>query len=150
MRYLITVLFCCAFVLPDVFAQDEKKCLSAICRVSEIEAGVPFEVQYAYEASSSLEFFPPDFEAAGFRVVGSSQNSSMTWNGSVMRSAIRYAYQLVGERPGPAIIPPGVVRGGDTRCESEPISLNVLPYPEGKAPAPAPIRPKSKTPTIRL
>ncbi|MFN4080725.1 MAG: BatD family protein [Saprospiraceae bacterium] len=150
MRYLITLLFCCAFVLPDVFAQDDKKCLSAICRVSEIEAGVPFEVQYAYEASNSVQFIPPDFEAAGFRVVGASQNSNMTWTGATMRSVVRYAYQLIGERPGPALIPPAVVSGGDVRCESESISLNVLPYPEGKAPVPAPIRPKSKTPTIRL
>lgn len=152
MRYLITCFLGCALLSNSLCAQSKKTCLEVVCRISEIQAGVPFEVQYVYEGSDNAYFMPPDFESVGFRVVGTSQNSSMTWNGASMRGVIRYAYQLVGERPGNAVIPPGIITGKDKRCESDEIRLIVLDYREGKAPAPipAPTRPRPKTPTIRL
>ena len=93
--------------------------------VQETLAGAPFELTIQYENGQGGQFIAPDWQGAGFSVVGTSQSSSMSIQNGVTNAVVRYQYTLVALESGTHTIPPATMKLGKTEYHTEPITIQV-------------------------
>lgn len=107
---------------PRFFAEVEK---------NSVRQGEPFQLVYRYEnGDKSLTFVPPNWETAGFDVLGSSQMSSMSITNGKVNSSASYSYQVMARDTGLLEIPQAVMRNGSTEIKSEPTQIKVSADPD--------------------
>ncbi len=124
---------------------------------AEVLVGAPIKVSYILEnGQNNGRLIPPDWEAAGFLVLSSSQSSNISiMNGQTTASAA-YHFSVTPMEAGPLTIPSVRIKNGDEELSTEPITLEALPNPDGLKPQPRrsptdpPAKPKSNLKTIRM
>jgi len=135
--------------LPDVTGQKG---------TAEITVGEAIQVTFILEnGKNNGRFTPPDWEAAGFVMIGSSQSSSISiMNGETSASA-SYHYTITPAMEGTWTIPSVSIKNGDMELHTEPITIKALPNADGvspalpkRSPAQPPNAPKKKYKTIRM
>ena len=94
------------------------------------------------EASGETIEMPQITQSEGL-VINSSrpqQTTSVTIGGRRRLQTIKLSYSTMALRPGEVIVPPQKARINGRVLQTEPITLNVLPPPEGTPPRPNPVR----------
>ena len=126
--------------------------------IPEVAVSVSFKVSFMLEnGQNNGRFTPPDWEAAGFMVLGSSQSSNISiMNGQTSTSA-SYHFTLTPVQEGILTIPSVSIKNGDAALKTEPISIQALPGAEGvnpngskSSPAQTPSESKKRIKTIRM
>ena len=94
------------------------------------------------EASGESIDLPQIAQAEGLVINASSpqQSRSFTHGGGRQLQTIKLSYSTIAVRTGTLIIPPVKARINGRVLESNPITLNVSPPPQGTPPAPSPVR----------
>ncbi len=102
----------------------------------EVAVGEPIKVSFILEnGKNNGRFTPPDWEAAGFMLLGSSQSSSISIiNGETSASA-SYNYTVTAIQEGTLTIPAVSIKNGDGELHTEPITIKALPNADGLSPA---------------
>lgn len=126
----------------------------------EVAVGAPFEVKFTVENSRNGRFTPPDWDAAGLTLLGSSQSSSFSISNGAATSSAIYEYQLMASDTGTIEIPAAILKDGNTELRTEAKKLRILPGDGDFRPAPrqksrtnpqsTPDDPKKKLKTIRM
>lgn len=138
-----------AEVLPAVTGQEN---------APEVTVGEPIKVSFILEnGKNNGRFSPPDWEAAGFVVLGSSQSSNISiMNGQTSASA-SYNFTITPAEEGTLIIPAVSIKNGDSELSTKPITIQALPNADGvrpalpkRSPAPQQSEPKKRFKTIRM
>ena len=129
-----TIIFCCMFLMSVALqAQKTDNSPQFIAKVSEqeIQAGIPFEVDFQYTQGQNGQFVEPNWEKSGFSVVGTSQSSSISISNRVTTSSVRYQYTLVARDTGTLMIPAATIKEGKAEYHTEPVTIHVLANPNG-------------------
>jgi len=164
MRTLLSIFSLIVLNLLNARAQNETRfyvesSLSAENKqegLSSIAIGTPFKVSFFLEnGQNSGRFTPPDWGAAGFRVLGSSQSSSVSIGNDQASSSAAYHFTVTPIQEGVLTIPSVRIKNGDQELKTESITLQALPgangiYPNAPKTAPAkpPADPKKRIKTI--
>lgn len=143
-------IFCCLMLCLCALNAQNSPNFYAKAAVQETPAGAPFELTIHYENGQGGQFIAPDWQAAGFSVVGTSQSSSMTIQNGVTNAVVRYQYTLVARESGPHTIPPATMKVGKTELHTEPITIQVGENPNGSVEPERPhTAPKTQDPSER-
>ncbi|MBC7777420.1 MAG: BatD family protein [Phycisphaerae bacterium] len=157
MRNVFFIFSLVIWVAQGVTAQNEPR-FYAEASATEVAVGEPIEVSFILEnGKNNGRFTPPDWEAAGFILLGSSQSSSISiMNGETSASA-SYNYTVTPTQEGTLTIPAVSIKNGDGELHTEPISIKALPNADGvspalpkRSPAQPQSEPKKKFKTIRM
>lgn len=154
------VLFIFSFLLFSALhaiAQNEPR-FYAEATPLEVAVGEPIKVSFNLEnGKNSGRFTPPDWEAAGFMALGSSQSSSISIMNGESRASASYIYTITPLEAGVWTIPSVIIKNGNGELRTEPITITATPNADGAAPAlpkrsPAPnnSEPKKKIKTIKM
>ena len=157
MRTLIFIFSFLLLVTQTVTAQSEPR-LYAEANPLEAAIGEPIKVSFILEhGKNNGRFTPPDWEAAGFRLLGSSQSSSISiMNGERSASAV-YNYTITPVEAGNLTIPSVSMNNEGIELNTGPIAIKVLPNADGisptlpkRSPAQPQRAPKRKYKTIKM
>lgn len=118
-------IFSCLMLCLCALSAQNSPNFYAKAAVQETLTGAPFELTIHYENGQGGQFIAPDWQAAGFSVVGTSQSSSMTIQNGVTNAVVRYQYTLVALQSGTHTIPPATMKLGKTEYHTEPITIQV-------------------------
>lgn len=155
-----TVLICSFFLsaLTGVFAQNEAR-FFAEAHPAEVAVGEAIRLTFTLENGKSAgKFSPPDWEAAGFILLGSSQSSSISISNGETTSSATYHYTLTPAEAGEWTIPSVSIKTSDGDLRSDPITVRATPHPDGIKPGsqkrmpvrPSIAEPKKKIKTIKM
>ncbi len=159
MRHVLFISSFVVLIAQSLVAQSETK-FYAESSVKEIRVGESFRVSFVLEnGKNNSRFSPPDWEAAGFLALSSSQSSNFSiTNGQSMASAT-YQYTLTPLGEGTLTIPAMSIKSGDQDFFTEPITIVALPgsdsprpeYHKRNTPATPPqVEPKKRIKTIKM
>lgn len=126
MRQNLIILLGAVFLTTRAVGQ-EVSTLAIELTQTEVPAGEPFEVVFELENNNGGSFYPPDFESAGFTVVGTSQSSNITFNNGVGKSSQMYKYRVMARDTGNLEIPSARFTEGSRELITEPQTIHVLP-----------------------
>ena len=135
-------------------AQSETR-FYAEANKSEVAVGEPLKITFNLEnGKNSSKFSPPDWEKAGFLLLGSSQSSNISIMNGQSSSSAAYNYTVTPLEEGTWTIPSVSIKNGDGELSTEAITIIALPNPNGEQPkrstAPAPREPKKRFKTVRI
>jgi hypothetical protein len=163
MRTVLTIFSLVVLNVLGVTAQNETRfyvesSLSAGNQqeLSSVAVGAPFKVSFFLEnGKNNGKFMPPNWEAAGFRVLGSSQSSSISINNGQTLASSAYHFTVTPIQEGILTIPSVSIQNGDQELKTESISIQALPGSEdirpktpNGAPSKPPLEPKRRFKTI--
>lgn len=140
-----------------LLAQSETR-FYAESSAREVAVGEAVKITFILEnGKNSSRFTPPDWEAAGFLVLGSSQSSNISiMNGQTSASA-SYHFTITPMEEGAWTVPSVSIKNGETELHTEPIMIQALPNADGirpanpkRAPAPTEEAPRKRTKTIKI
>lgn len=127
---------------------------------TEVKQGFSISVSFHLENAPVGDFITPDWEAAGFAVLGSNQSSSISIINGAATSSASYNFVVMPRDTGTLFIPAAVFRSDETELKTEPVKIRVLPNPDGNwenppsdNPRGAPVKPetgKKKIKTTRI
>jgi hypothetical protein len=163
MRTLFFTLFFSALFFACVNAQADKETprFYAEASAGELQPGATVQIDFVLENGNGGKFIPPDWDAAGFELLGGpSQSSSVSIVNGVRHSEFRYTYLVQPRDTGQVFVPSATIQNGETELKTEPLPLTVSgdappstwrrsPAP-GKKEKPVDIPLKSKRPTVRI
>lgn len=157
MRNTFLILFFVLLNALNVIAQGEPRFYTEVS-TTEVAVGEPIKVTFSLEnGKSSGRFMPPDWDAAGFMLLGSSQSSNISiMNGETTASAT-YNYTVTPLDTGTVTIPSVSIKSGDGELHTEPVTIRAFPGADGVRPAlpkrspaePQP-EPRKKIKTIKM
>lgn len=138
-----TVLLIYSLAVLNVFsatAQDETRFFAEANR-AELAVGEPLSVTFQLEnGQNSSRIAPVDWESAGFMVLGSSQSSSISIIDGQTSTTAAYQFNVTPFEAGTRIIPSATIRSGEQELHTDPISIQVLPSPDGTSPRSKPLK----------
>lgn len=118
----------------NVSAQDKTR-FYAEASTTKAVVGETIEVVFNLEnGKGNAKFSPPDWEAAGFVALGSSQASSISIANGETRSAAKYTFNITPAEAGTLTIPSVSIKNGGEELRTEPIQIQALPNADGTAP----------------
>ena len=126
MKSIVFLLFFCG--LHQTFAQE----LTFNVKVSAdtVAIGSTINVTFNLENNgNTLNFVPPDWNAAKFDVRSSGQSSSMTMSNGQYKTTAAYQYVVMPRDTGRLIIPSGTVKGKNSEIKTEPVNIVVTGIP---------------------
>lgn len=110
---------------------------------TEVLAGNQLAVTFHLENGQGGRFTPPDWEAAGFTVLGSNQSSSFSISNGETKSSMSYNYSIIPQKAGTLEIPSATVTVGKKEYHTERLSITVSPNPGGIVQKPRSISPRN-------
>jgi len=120
----------------------------------EVVVGQPVQVSFILEnGKNNGRFSPPDWEAAGFMLLGSSQSSNISIMNGVTTASASYNYTVTPIAEGALTIPSVRIKNGDGELNTEPIVIKALTSADGvskRSPAKPQSDPKKKFKTINM
>ena len=124
----------------------------------EVVVGQAVQVSFILEnGKNNGRFNPPDWEAAGFMLLGSSQSSNVSIMNGVTTASASYNFTVTPIAEGALTIPSVRIKNGDGELSTEPIAIQALPSADGvspalpkRSPAKPQIEPKKKFKTINM
>lgn len=124
----------------------------------EVAVGEPIRVSFKLENGQNAgRFTPPDWAAAGFVQLGSSQSSNISMMNGQTTASISYSYTITPTESGTLTIPALRIWSNDREFSTEPIQIQATGNPDGLRPSRpqrAPItpqpEPKSRIKTIKM
>jgi len=137
--------------LPAGQKQDDLK---------EVAVGTSFKVSFFLEnGQNNSRFTPPDWEAAGFMLLGSSQSSNYSISNGKATTSAAFHFTVTPIREGILILPSVSIKNGDQELKTESITLQALQGADGIrpdksnskpniTPAKPPAEPKKRLKTI--
>ncbi|MDX1909996.1 MAG: BatD family protein [Saprospiraceae bacterium] len=144
--------------LTGVFAQNQAR-FYAEANPAAVAVGEAIRVTFTLEnAKSAGKFTPPDWDAAGFIVLGSSQSSSISIANGETTSSATYYYTITPAEAGDWIIPSVSIKTSEGELRSDPITVHATPHPDGIKPGsqkrmparPSIAEPKKRIKTIKM
>jgi uncharacterized protein (DUF58 family) len=115
--------------------------------LKEVAVGTSFKVSFFLEnGQNNGKFTPPDWEAAGFMVLGSSQSSNYSISNGKATASAAYHYTVTPIREGILTLPSVSIKNGDQELKTESITLQALPGADGISPSKPNSKP-NKTPS---
>jgi hypothetical protein len=106
----------------------------------EVLLGNSLNVTFRLENGQGGTFIPPNWSESGFDVFGSNQSTSMSFvNGRSSTSAI-YNFTVAPRDTGTLTIPQAEIRNGKSAIQTEPLTIRVLPNPDGTVASPRTLR----------
>lgn len=158
MRYTIFLSALFLLTVLRLNAQGEPR-FYAEASPLEVAVGEPIRVSFKLEnGSNAARFTPPDWAAAGFVQLGSSQSSNISIVNGQTTASIAYSYTITPTETGTLTIPALSIRAGDQELSTQPIQVTATGNPDGLPPTIRPQRaplspqpePKSKIKTIKM
>jgi hypothetical protein len=131
MRKFSLMLAGLAAIVSISAAQKPPECSVSVSK-TELRIGESLKVTFKVENNRNGRFTPPEWNAAGWASVSSSQSSSYTLSGGEMISSATYEYTLMPQDTGLLEIPAGVLESGNREISTDPISIYVKPGKEGE------------------
>jgi hypothetical protein len=128
--------------------------------LKEVAIGTSFKVSFFLEnGQNNGKFTPPDWEAAGFMVLGSSQSTNYAISNGKATTSAAYHFTVTPIQEGVLTIPSVSIKNGDQELKTESITLQALPGADGVrpdksnskpniTPAKPPVEPKKRIKTI--
>ncbi|MFN0176661.1 MAG: BatD family protein [Saprospiraceae bacterium] len=130
--------FICSFVLWGTHcmsAQNEPRFYVEISAV-EVVVGEPVQVSFILEnGKNNGRFNPPDWETAGFMLLGSSQSSNISIMNGETNTSASYNFTVTPVAQGKLSIPSVRIKNGDSELYTEPIAVQAFPSADGVSPA---------------
>jgi hypothetical protein len=123
---------------------------------AELSLGQSLEVTFTWKHTATGTFLPPDWEAAGLAVLGTSQSTSRSiQNGGRQQVSQVYSFRIMPLQSGELSIPPTIMKAGEAEYKTGQLSIRVSPGAHGDTVLPNPNKPKkpgkaSQVPTIRI
>lgn len=115
---------------------------------TEVAVGEPVRISFVLEnGKGNGRFTPPDWEAAGFMLLGSSQSSSISFTNGESTATASYDYTITPMEAGTLSIPSVSIKNGSGELRTEAIAIQALPNADGsspKAPKRSPAQPQSQ------
>lgn len=155
MKSIVFLLFFCG--LQQTFAQELT--FNVVVSADTVAIGSTINITFNLENSGkSLNFVPPDWNAAKFDVRSSGQSSSITMTNGQYKTSAAYQYVVMPRDTGQLIIPSGTVKGENSEIKTDPVTIVVTGSPNGyiqlrperkQEPQPVPDK-KKKIKTIRI
>jgi len=153
MRYQF---FCSALLLLaslHLHAQGEPR-FYAEASPLEVAVGEPIRISFKLEnGHNAARFSPPDWAAAGFVQLGSSQSSNLSIVNGQSTASIAYMYTITPIETGVLTIPALSIRAGEQVLSTEPIQIQATGNPDGlrpSSPQRAPATPTKPDPRSRI
>lgn len=114
---------------------------------TEVLVGNQLTVTFHLENGQGGRFTPPEWEAAGFTVLGSNQASSISIINGETTSSMTYNYAILPQESGKLEIPSATIVVGKKEYHTDPLSITVSPNPDGNVQKPRPSNPRN-TPVV--
>lgn len=152
MRNTLFIFALMALATLNASAQSEPR-FTAAASQTEVAVGETFEVVFTLEnAQNAGRFAPPDWEAAGFALLSSSQSSNFSMSNGEVSSSASYKFVLSPLSTGVMEIPSVSIKSGEEELRTTPLQIVALPSPDGSGPiVPRPgSEPKKKIKTVRM
>lgn len=144
--------FCIAFVflhLLNLAAQGETR-FFAEAKPGSVAVGESITATFILENGlNNARFSPPDWELAGFKVLGSAHSSNISIQNGQKNSSTRYTFTLTPISTGQLSIPTVRIKSGDQTLQTEPILIQALPGSKDSQPPPKNSQP-SRDPQKRV
>ncbi len=131
MRKFSLILTCMAAIVSISVAQKTPECSVSVSK-TELRIGESLKVTFKVENNRNGRFTPPEWDAAGWVSVSTSQSSNYTLSGGEMVSSATYEYTLMPQDTGILEIPAGVLRSGSQETSTEPVIIYVNPGKDGE------------------
>lgn len=142
MRTVLSIFSLVVLNVLSATAQDETRFFAEAKR-TELALGEPLTVTFHLEnGQNNSRIAPIDWESAGFRVLGTSQSSSISIANGRTSTTAAYQFTVTPLEEGTQIIPSATIRSGDQELRTDPISIQVLPNPDGTPPQVQPLKGK--------
>ncbi len=113
-----------------------------------VAVGEPLKVSFILEnGKNNSRFTPPDWEAAGFLVLGSSQSSNVSISNGQTSASAAYRFTVTPMEEGKLTIPAVTIKNGDQELHTESITIQAVPNADGarpNLPKKTPAQPKSE------
>jgi hypothetical protein len=106
----------------------------------EVLLGNSLNVTFRLENGQGGSFVPPQWESSGFDVMGSNQSTSMSFVNGKSSTSATYNYTVMPRDTGTLTIPSATVRNGKSELHTEPLTVRVLPNPDGTVQTPQRLR----------
>ncbi|MFN0216339.1 MAG: BatD family protein [Saprospiraceae bacterium] len=124
----------------------------------EVAVGDPIKVSFILEnGKNNGRFTPPDWEAAGFMLIGSSQSSNLSFINGQTSSSASYNFTITPLEAGNFTIPAVSLNNDGAELNTEPVAIKVLANADGisptlpkRSPAQPQREPKKKYKTIKM
>ncbi|HLP93205.1 MAG TPA: BatD family protein [Saprospiraceae bacterium] len=139
-------------------AQGETRFYAEV-KATEVAVGDPVKVSFVLEnGKNNGRFTPPDWQAAGFLLLGSSQSSNISISNGEATSSATYQYTITPMEEGTWTIPSVRIKSNGTELQTQSIEIHAVPNADGTRPArprsnpfeePAP-EPKKRIKTIKM
>ncbi|MEI6407938.1 MAG: BatD family protein [Bacteroidota bacterium] len=110
---------------------------------TEVLAGEQLTVTFHLENGQGGRFTPPDWDAAGFTVLGSNQSSSISIINGETTSSLTYNYVVIPREPGKLEIPSAAILIGKKEYHTETLPIKVSPNPDGTVQKPRAANPRN-------
>lgn len=155
MRNTFLLLLFVVFASFRLVAQAEPR-FYAEANPLDVPVGEPITVSFIVENGNNLgKFTPPDWAAAGFVLLGSSQSSSITIMNGETNASASYNFNLAATDTGALVIPSVSIQNGKSELRTMPLTIRASPnlnpsYPKHSPTQPPAIEPKKKIKTIRM
>jgi hypothetical protein len=114
---------------------------------TEVLAGNQLTVTFHLENGQGGRFMPPDWEAAGFTVLGSNQASSISIINGETTSSMTYNYSVIPHDSGKLEIPSATITIGKKEYHTDPLPIKVSLNPDGIVQKPRPANPRNSPAT---
>ena len=150
MRTVLLIFSLAVLKVLSASAQDETRFIVETNRTT-LAVGEPLTVTFRLEnGQNSSRIAPIDWESAGFMVLGSSQSSSISIVNGQASTTAAYQFNVTPVEEGTQIIPSATIRNGEKELHTEPLSVQVLPNPDGTSPRTQPEKRKeTRNPRIK-
>jgi uncharacterized protein (DUF58 family) len=116
-------------------AQGETRFYAEV-KATEVAVGDPVKVSFVLEnGKNNGRFTPPDWQAAGFMVLGSSQSSNISIMNGETTSSATYHYTITPMEEGVWTIPSVRIMSGGVELQTQPIEIKAVPNADGTRPS---------------
>ncbi|MDO8368402.1 MAG: BatD family protein [Saprospiraceae bacterium] len=157
MRNVLIIFSLVVLDFLSVSAQNEARFYAELS-TPEVVVGEPIKVSFILEnGKNNGRFTPPDWESAGFLVLGSSQSSNISIMNGQTSAFASYNFTITPVEEGTLIIPAVSIKNGDSELFTKPITIQALPNADGvrpalpkRTPSPPQPEPKKRFKTIRM
>lgn len=114
---------------------------------TELLLGNQLTVTFHLENGQGGRFNPPNWDDAGFTLLGSNQSSNFSIINGTTTSSVTYNYSLMPNREGDLQIPAASIVAGKKEYHTEPLAIHVSPNPDGIVQKPRPAAPRKSPET---
>lgn len=157
MRNVFLLSIFALLALQGLIAQNETR-FYAEADAKEVAVGASFNLSFVLEnGKNNSKFSPPDWEAAGFMVLGSNHSTNISISNGETNASAAYNFIVTPIREGDLIIPAVIIKNGDQELRTASISIKAIPNDEGvqpvvpkRSPEQPKSQPKRKFKTIKM